>query len=396
VSSESKTAEYFATPGSATRAAADAAGYGKVKSVNRLAPDSTGNVDISAGVGAGSSLFEAIPFYVYGNSYTVGSRATAGGEWPKRVHDRLRMGAMQSAGLGGAVMGQVAYEANNNVSGATPSRAWVTGSKGLIVLEETINDAVTFGDTPAARAGYVSALRALVETFRALTRIDATNAAITYSSGWTSGTAYLKASGKKVATAGATATFTVTGDECTVYVMGSSGLTNTPVVEISNGGTVLATVDMAAQMAAYNTPGTVGTGISSNLTPIRVTGLGPGASTLVVKSVNANNLYFDGYSTPNLTSPPQIIFVKEGIITNYSPHGSSTSREMYNSLMDDVAAEYPGIVSIADPRPNWDTSCLYMGDGTGNHPNDKGQAVIADAVIAAAVQLGYVNGMHTL
>lgn len=365
-----------------------------VKTVANTAPDGGGNVNPPNT----ATNLEAIPLYIYGNSYTVSpplaGRATTGAEWPKRVQSRLRMGAIQSNGLSGGVMTQIYYNLNNNVDAGTPTRLWTTGADGLVVVEESINDTVTFGSLANAQVAYKDALRCIVDSVRAAVRNDATNAALTYTGTWTTGTAYLKNSGKKTSVVGAKVSFTNTSDEVTLYLMGYS-TAGAGTVTVSQGATVLTTVDMSNRMSPYLAPGFVGSGIAVNIFPIRITGLGTTSSTITLTLASAGTLYFDGYSTPSAT-PPQVIFLKEGLITNYNPNGSDTIRQTFNTYMDTVAAEYPGIVSIADPGTAWDSSCLYLSDGTGNHPNDKGHDVLATAVVKAAAALGYKAGMNTL
>jgi hypothetical protein len=345
-----------------------------------------------------TTLVEGIPLYVYGNSYTVApavGRATT--EWPKRLQSRLDMGALASNGHSGAVMGQIAYNLNNNVDGATPSRKWTTGSKGLVIVEESINDTVTFGTSAKAQTAYGMALRTMVELMRATIRKDATDVAITYTGTWSTGTTYLVNSGKKTSAVGAKASFSVTGDAVTLYWMGDKDATAYATPDVKIGRTVIGTIDTRNQMDPYNAPGTVGTGIGVNLCCTRITGMGAGAHTVdvILTASVTNPLYFDGFSVPG-TKPPQIIFLKEGLISNYNPNGSSAARDAYNSIMDTVAAEYPSFVSVADPGASWDASCLYMGDGTGNHPNDKGYTVQTDTLAAKIKTLGYRDGMHIL
>lgn len=351
----------------------------------------------------GSSL-EAVPLFVYGNSYTVfpnaGGRSTTNGEWTKRLTDRLRMRKGLDAGLAGSVAPQIWFEANNNAYGATdPSRKWVVGSNGLVVYEETINDVVTFGGLAAAKSAYRDSLRALIELWGCSSRVDATDAGITYSAGdWTSGTAYLVNDGRKTVVSGATATFTFTGTACTLYVYGLSGAA--PQVTVKEGATTLATEDLSYRSGTWDPPGFVGTTAGLSVIPIRITGLSAGSHTLVLTSTGAGTTYFDGYSLPSET-PPQTILLVEGEITAYYL-GSKAIHDEYTQILRDVAAEYPARVSVADPGAAWDkNTCLQLksntgGSDTGNHPNDLGMGVLADAVTKTALTLGYRSGMNVM
>lgn len=378
-----------------------AVGLGNVNNTSDLAkPVSTATQAAIDALGTPTTTVESIPLYVYGNSYTVApavGRATIGGEWPKRLQARLRMGALASNGQSGAVMGQIAYNLNNNVDGATPSRKWVTGSKGLVIVEESINDCVTFGTSAKAQTAYGMALRTMIELMRASTRTDATDGAITYTGTWTTGTGYLVNSGKKTSTVTDKASFSVTGDAVTLYWMGDKDATAYTTADVKIGSTVIGTIDTRNQMDPYNAPGTVGTGIAANLCCTRITGMGSGAHTVdvVLTASVGTPFYFDGFSVPG-TRPPQIILLKEGLITNYNPNGSSAARDAYNAIMETVAGEYPTFVSTADPQPTWDSSCLYLNDGTGNHPNDKGMGVLTDTLAAKIKTLGLRDGMQIL
>jgi Major tropism determinant N-terminal domain len=345
-----------------------------------------------------TNILEAVPLIIYGNSYTQ-PRASTNLEWPARLFDRLRMGSISNRGYSGIVMGQLAYELNNNVSGATdPNRGWSTGTKGLVVIEESINDTVTFGSSTKALKAYEMALRVMCESISAATRYDAPNAAFTYTGTWTSGTAYLKNSGKRTTVVGSKVTFSITGTGFSVYYMGNKDSTEYAVCDLKVDGVSKATIDTRDQMDPYNAPGSVGTGIGVNLCMTKITGLTSGAHTVEISltsKVGAGGFYFDGYSTPDLVKPAQIILLKEGVINNYNPNGSDSARQLYNAKMDVVAADYSN-VTVADPGTAWDLSCLNMYDGTGNHPNDKGAKILTDAVQRAALSLGFRDGMHEM
>jgi hypothetical protein len=343
-------------------------------------------------------MLEAVPLTIYGNSYTQ-PRSVNNLEWPQRLYNRLNMLSISNRGYSGIVMGQLAYELNNNVSGATsPNRGWSTGTKGLVVIEETINDVVTFGASAKAQTAYAMALRVMCESISALTRYDAPNAAFTYTGTWTIGTGYLKNNGKRTTVVGSKVTFTINGDGVTLYWMGNKDATDYTVLSVKQGATTLATIDTRNQMDPYNAPGSVGTGIGVNLCCTIIRGLGAGNHTIditLTSIVGSGGFYFDGYSTPDPVDPAQIIFLKEGVINNYNPNGSDALRTTYNNIMSTVAAEYPN-VTIADPGSKWDLSCLNLSDGVGNHPNDKGNKILTDAVAAAALGLGFRDGMHQL
>jgi len=361
-------------------------------------PVSTAQQAAINAVSPATTLVEGVPVTVYGNSYTVSPPLSgrANLDHPTRAANRLRMGTATKNGVGGSVANHVFFDANSNVSGAAPSHQWVPGNnKGLVIFEETINDVVTFGSSAAAQDNYREALRGLVELWRTGTRVPATDASITYAGTWGVGvTGYHQGGGKRATASGSTATFTFTGTEIVVWI-NTSGSGTTPSVTIKEGTTTLATVTTTGRMQPYDAPGVVGTSTSVGACAIRIKNLTAGSHTFVLTTSGTGSLFFDGYSLP-ATKPPQIIFVKEGAISSYAPNGSAALHATYNQILLDVAAEYPSIVTVADPGANWDSSCLYMGDGTGNHPNDKGHAVLADAVVAAVKTLGYKDGMHIL
>jgi hypothetical protein len=345
-----------------------------------------------------TNILEAVPLIIYGNSYTQ-PRASTNLEWPARLFDRLRMGSLSNRGMSGIVMPQLAFELNNNVSGQTdPNRGWSTGTKGLVVIEETINDVVTFGSSAKGQKAYGTALRVMCESLSAATRYDAPNAAFTYTGTWTTGTAYLKNSGKRTTVVGSKVTFSITGTGFSVYYFGNKDSSSYAVCDLKVDGVTKATIDTRDQMDPYNAPGSVGTGITVNLCMTKITGLSSGAHTVEItltSKVGVDGFYFDGYTTPDLVKPPQIVILKEGVINNYNPNGSNAIHQQYNAIIDTVASEYSN-VTVADPGSAWDLSCLNMYDGVGNHPNDKGAKILTDAVQRAALSLGFRDGMHEL
>lgn len=348
--------------------------------------------------GQDQNILEGVPLIIYGNSYTQ-PRASTNLEWPMRLYNRLNMGSISNRGMSGIVMPQLAFELNNNVSGASsPNRGWSTGTKGLVVIEESINDTVTFGTSTKAQNAYLMALQVMCESISAATRYDAPHATFTYTGTWTTGTAYLKNSGKRSTVVGSKVTFTISGDGVTLYYFGNKDATSYATCGVKVDGVTKATIDTRSQMDPYNAPGSVGTGINVNLCCTRLTGLGPGSHTVeitVSTVVGVDGFYFDGYSTPDYDDPAQIVFLKEGTINNYNPNGSSTARVAFNDIMDIVAGQYPN-VSVADPGNNWDLTCLNMYDGVGNHPNDKGAKVLTDAVARAALSKGFIDGLHKM
>lgn len=66
----------------------------------------------------------------------------------------------------------------------------------------------------------------------------------------------------------------------------------------------------------------------------------------------------------------------------------------FNGYLRDVAAEYPadGSVLVADALAGWDPATMTCQDG--QHPNDRGSAHIARAILATLVKAGYREGQN--
>jgi lysophospholipase L1-like esterase len=98
--------------------------------------------------------------------------------------------------------------------------------------------------------------------------------------------------------------------------------------------------------------------------------------------------------------PPTVVLVRDTTCTptGYSRYGSNPPTDAdvdrFNGYLDGVAAEYPsdGSVVVADAASGWDPAMMTCADG--QHPNDRGMAHIARAVLGALQGVDYREGQN--
>lgn len=78
----------------------------------------------------------------------------------------------------------------------------------------------------------------------------------------------------------------------------------------------------------------------------------------------------------------------------YSTPPTDADVDRFNQYLRDVVAQYPtdGSVVIADPATGWNTATMVGPDG--QHPNDRGQAFIAQAIETALGGVSYREGQN--
>lgn len=78
----------------------------------------------------------------------------------------------------------------------------------------------------------------------------------------------------------------------------------------------------------------------------------------------------------------------------YATPPTDADVDRFNQYLRDVVAEYPtdGTVVIADPATGWNTATMVGPDG--QHPNDRGQAYIAQAIEAALAGTAFREGLN--
>lgn len=327
---------------------------------------------------APSGTMEGTAVYAYGHSYVASDFFGQGPQqrYINRAAARLNFQAINRAASGWRMM-DTALDA---IGSRYPGRTWAPGTKGVVVLDCTLNDASSQGTAAAALAGYRHALRAFANFVSCETVIDSSAA------GWTVNGAestnlssdYYGGSNRSITT-GATTTWsrTFTGTEITVGMFGIA--TAAGEFDILIDGTVRATVNCAAQCTASTV-----SGITRDYVPltVRISGLTNASHTLLIRPKNgvaATGLgpFLDWVGFRSAT-PPRIVVVKCVPVPDTSKDAAIAA---YNAIIDEVAAEFPNMV-VVDPSVGWNRATMIGSDGV--HLSAAGNAHLA-AVLTRAL-----------
>lgn len=100
------------------------------------------------------------------------------------------------------------------------------------------------------------------------------------------------------------------------------------------------------------------------------------------------------------TAPPTVVVVRDTTSTTagYARYGTNPPTDAdvarFNGYLQQVVAEYPsnGSILVARPDDGWDPATMTCPDG--QHPNDRGMAHIAAAIMAAVRAGGYREGLN--
>ncbi|HET7486841.1 MAG TPA: LamG-like jellyroll fold domain-containing protein [Acidimicrobiales bacterium] len=341
---------------------------------------------VAAGPTVGLGVADRLDWYLYGHSYTAGgyqgaSQANASLFWTARVTESTRALSMTNRGVGSTLMVDFAGRA----FGGAP---WVCGTRGILCVNGTLNDVNNGGGTAKGQAGFRNALTAMLELFAAGARIEHTNGQFVYTGTWTTFTDARCSGGtaKQTTVQGSYADVAFTGDSMVLIVHGIDGAGGT--VQVANGATVLATVDLSNQML------TSPSGLNWCHYAIPVSGFGAGSHTVRVSKTDASSapVRLDVMLLPH-PSPPAVILVGNGPIPDPS-YAGDTVLATINGLLVSVAAGFANAVVVDARDFGWSAATSCGVDRI--HPNDHGNSVLATAVQAAANQIDWTNGTHIL
>jgi hypothetical protein len=295
--------------------------------------------------------------------------------------------------------------------GKFPSKAApYTGEGGALAMVFGINDLGTLGGaTTQIRNAYKEVLRACISRWRAsfIAENDAAtgNLQPTYGGTWTAETGkHDQASSgtwRYHATTGGTVTITLpadyAGEPVAMCFIGRFG---------NLGGTV----------TFSGTAGVTGTLVTNDLMPSgtltnapmvkRVTNLtSANAGQTIIATVTANSglVYYDCAWLESKSPPPVVVanvarLTATGYSTKYPGWTAQTGSldgdvNALNSDIASVIAEFDGMVQLADIDSKLNATAANFADGL--HPNDRGAALCADALLAAVNKLtpNYVYGI---
>lgn len=351
---------------------------------------------------ATNQLFEGASLYAYGHSWVMDSNPyiSPGGEYQKRVKERLQLGTVAQNGLSGAYMLDMAAGVLAP-SVAGKDRRFPMGGKGIVTLQCLINDIVT-GNAIPSDATWLPFYKDNLRTFLAAVTAGKIQDASTgvYAVGtWadlSAGTAdwYPAGKVKYVANAtslGATAKWDVSGDVAwvnAVAVATTTGATNGGNWTARVNGVVVGSYQPRGKKPDTVVTGTRGTWGDSPMA-VKLTGLNAAAGTSGNKTITitcdeARTTYVAGVMEPS-ANPPKVFVVLEAprnpAASNVS--GWNTYAATYRQAIIDVVAEFPSAFTV-DIAPGWQNPTFIGSKDTAKaHPNDLGMIHIADKLESA-------------
>ncbi len=340
------------------------------------------------------AALECMTMAVFAHSYYTGYGCSPNASPADRVAKRLGLAAPVSRATSGERLMQ---QWGRMVTGSTP---WTVGSRGIVLIQDMINDVRIFGNSAAAVTGYLNTLKAMLYYVSAATKVESSDATFAYTGSWATLTnSYLSGgSSRYTLTSGDYVDVTFSGDAATFICYGFAPAITAGTIEVSlrPTGTVLATVNPNSGCADDQT----GNDIDFAPLPIAVSGLGSGSHTVRIKQTSTGIMHVDCVLLPS-TTPPKVIVVKDPKSTNWtyygSPaaggynNGSDAGRTAFAAAVDTAVALFSNAAAI--DLETWDSS-LFQADGT--HPTDKGMAHIADLIEAQLRTFGatWANGLN--
>lgn len=371
---------------------------------------------IASTVAAGVSPVEGVRLYSYGHSYTSVPNPHCtpnGGEYGYRVGRRIQSSESLLRGRSGTPAQDtfcmaLANEYNDS-SGIV--RLWTPGSRGIVLLENYMNEMGRTdgsGADPKFRDQWKRAIRGLLALFSAGQIITAGSG--TRTGAWTKHNSTNNAEGWAGAdcyfanTVGAEISFSVTGDEVWVIAAASAASQTLGSFQARVGATVLQTISANGINAEYESV-VVTRNTGRYPCAFKITGLNAAAGTSGTKTITfrvttAANVFINGVMIPS-TTPPQIFVGKEPSKPPASP-GYATyiaNRPYYDAEIESLTAEFPNAHLVdLDADWNYNTMVSSLDTVAKHHPNDLGMMHIASRFTEAIFEecADPINGVLTL
>jgi hypothetical protein len=278
-----------------------------------------------------------------------------------------------------------------------------TAEGGALVIMFGINDLGTLGGASTQiLAGYQQALRSCISRWRASTIFETTASNTVFGGTWTTETnkpdQASSSEWRWTNVVGSTATITLpadydgspvvvcfrgspgTGSGATATYSGTAGVTGTTVTENIMPGATLTGVPVVRRI--------------TNLTSANA------GQTIIITATTINGLlHYDCWWIESKSPPPVIVancprLTATGYSTKYAGWTAQTASlngdvQALNTAMSSVIAEFDGMVQMADidakMSPAGTPDATLFSDGL--HPNDRGAALCADALLDATRRL---------
>jgi len=333
-----------------------------VKVADANLPTRLGTTALNATYAGSANAFEAVPFTVYGHSYTngAGKGVDQGTQFFYRLANRFRTQTLVNNGVSGYRMDQILAQIQST---------WTPNRRGLVGFGDgVINDVKQFGD--AATNSVATTKEAFRSSLAYLTAWAVMGqGSLVYGPSWTSGVS---------STVGGYVDIPFNGDSA--YVLANFTTATGGTFTIKNEvGTTLATVSTGGFRQAF-------TGA------VRVSGFGAGNHT-VRAVVSSGTVSVVGVIAPSPT-PPTICWFKAGpyvTVANAGELGWLTST--YQPACATVLTDFPTVIPVSVDA-GWDAATMIAPDGI--HPNDRGELYITDLIDRAIRGTAARQGLNQL
>lgn len=346
-----------------------------------------------------SGFVSGSPLTVYGHSYTPvpGYYVPPNtGEWSSKIAQWTGMVRTSYGVSSTRMIENVSAAIGTQMPGATGNRSLPAGTKGVVVIESQMNDALMGPNTTAGRAGFKHAVRAFLAIATASQRIEATtatatgpfagtftttrasNGSVRFAQGLTTDAPYLEFTG-------------VSSPTGKVHILTLANAASSPT------GTLNVAVNGVDQGIAYVGQGqmesftsVVTGGGTYDYSPAIITVTVPTTGTFTIRVTRAAGgasatAYVDALLIPS-TNPPIVLVCKDPAI---GPYASQANQDAWvansaalGNLMGEAVNEFPS-ARLVDLAPGWDpaTMVALTTDGAKFHPNETGMEHIAGKVI---------------
>lgn len=346
-----------------------------------------------------SAFVQGAQLAVYGHSYTpVPGYYVPGytGEWSSKIATWTGMNRTSYGVSSTRMIENVTAAIGTQMPGATGNRSYPAGSRGVVVLQSQMNDALMGPHSAAGRAGFKHALRAFLATVTAARRIEATTAtaggafngnlntvrassgSVRFAQGLVTDAPYLEFSGVSSPT-GKIYILTLAND--------ASSPTGTITVQV-NGVDQGISYTGQGQMESFTSVVTGGGTYDYSPAVIAVTVPASGEHTIRITRAaggSSATAYVDALLIPSV-NPPIVLVCKDPAIGTFTSKPNQDAWVANSSplatLMHEATNEFPS-ARIVDLAPGWDpaTMAALTTDGAKFHPNETGMEHIAEKVM---------------
>lgn len=369
-----------------------------------------------AEAGIGPSPLEGVKLFSYGHSYTSAPNphcTSNGGEQGYLVGRRIQASESLLRGRSGTPAQDTFCMAlapeYNDASGII--RNWVPGSRGVVMLQNYMNEMGRTdgsGANPKFRDQWKRAMRGLLALFSSQSIITAGNA--TRTGTWTKHNSANNVEGWYGAdcyfsnVVGSEMSFTVPGDEVWVIASATAESQTIGEFQVRVGSTVLSTIAANGINAEYeSTVVTRNTGrypCAFKITGLDAAAGTTGSKTVTVRTTTAANVFINGVMIPS-QNPPHIFVAKEPTRNPAAP-GNSTyvgNRAWYDANIASLVAEFNNAHLVdLDVGWNYNTMVSSLDMVAKHHPNDLGMRHFASRYVESMLTVASepIKGVLTL